>query len=61
MIDMSIAEIILYGTIAGIIGAGLHKLYVDYYLDDGKITLDELDDIAEDVKDIVEDVKEALE
>ena len=58
---MSVSELLLYGTVGLLIAGGLYGIYKKYYLDDGKISLSELDDIVEDVKDIVEDVQEKLD
>jgi hypothetical protein len=41
MIKMDITTIALYVGIAGIIVTGAYQIYKRYYLDDGKITLDE--------------------
>jgi hypothetical protein len=53
MIKMDITTIALY---VGIIVTGAYQIYKRYYLDDGKITLDELGDIVDDIKEVVDDV-----
>ena len=58
---MSFTDVLLGLALLSIVGGGLYGIYKKYYLDDGKISLSELDDIVEDVKDIVEDVQEKLE
>ena len=56
MIRMDITTIALYVGIAGIVVTGAYQIYKRYYLDDGKITLDELGDIVDDIKEVVDDV-----
>lgn len=58
---MSFTDVLLGLALLSIVAGGLYGIYKQYYLDDGKISLSELDDIVEDVKDIVEDVQEKLE
>jgi hypothetical protein len=58
---MSFTNVLLGLALLSIVAGGLYGIYKKYYLDDGKISLSELDDIVEDVKDIVEDVQEKLE
>jgi len=52
---MEIEMIVLYICIAAGLGLGAYKYYKKL-MADGKITLDEVLDLAEDLKDIVEDL-----
>lgn len=53
-------EYVYYGIGIAIAGAGLYGIYKKYYLDDGKITLDEVMDIVDDIGDIIDDVTDAV-
>lgn len=53
---MDITTIALYVGLAGIVATGAYQIYKRYYLDDGKITLDEIGDMIDDIKEVVDDV-----
>lgn len=56
MINMETEMIILWLGLAALVAGSAYKIYKKYYLDDGKITLDEVGDLIDDIKEVVEDV-----
>ena len=57
---MDIDTIVLYGLVLAFVGEKGLALY-KRVMADGKITLDEIQDIIEEVTDIADDAKEMLE
>jgi len=57
---MDINTLILYGLVAAFIGEKGLALY-KRVMADGKITLDEIEEIIEEVTDIADDAKEMIE
>jgi len=55
---MDINMIMLYLGITAFVVAAGYRIYTKYYLDDGKITLDEIGDIIEDIADVAEEVSD---
>jgi|TARA_R110001592_G_scaffold89703_3_gene263650 hypothetical protein len=58
--NMDIDTIVLYGLVLAFVGEKGLALY-KRVMADGKITLDEIQDIIEEVTDIADDAKEMLE